>query len=111
MNKFNSIVVLSSLLAIGFILVIAPPIAMVSAYPDHSFRDIKNSKIGIKDDVIKTIFFKTRGEIPTDGSEGAFGYGVVLSDGRAIVITTHADVLDSQLQQSILDPVWHNHFV
>ena len=29
----------------------------------------------------------------------------------AIVTTTHAGVLDSELQQSILDPVWHNHFV
>ena len=75
------------------------------------FLDIENAKIGIKDDVIKKIFFETRDEIPTDGSAGAFGYGVVLADGNAIVTTTHAGVLDSILQDNILDPVWHNHFV
>lgn len=109
MNK-NCSIVLSTLLAIGLSLVIASPLAMMSAYTE-SFLDIKKADIGIKDDIIKTIFFKTRGEIPTDGSAGAFGYGVVLSDGKAIVTTTHAGVLDSEAQQSILDPIFHNHFV
>jgi hypothetical protein len=127
----NSSTVVLSLLMIGFSLV-----AMPASYAsdDHEksygysekydqeksygysknydqFLDIKNADIGIKGDVIKKIFIETRDEIPTDGSAGAFGYGVVLSDGKAIVTTTHAGVLDSELQLNIRDPVWHNHFV
>ena len=50
--------------------------------------------------------------IPTDGSEGAFGYGILTNDGDAILVTnTHAGVLDSEEQNYILDPTWHNHFV
>jgi hypothetical protein len=50
--------------------------------------------------------------IPTDGSEGAFGYGILTEDGDAILVsTTHAGVLDSEEQNYILDPTWHNHFV
>ena len=115
----NSSTVFLSLLMIGFSLVAMP--ASYASY-DHEksygysenydqFLDIKNADIGIKGDVIKKIFIETRDEIPTDGSAGAFGYGVVLSDGKAIVTTTHAGVLDSELQLNIRDPVWHNHFV
>ncbi len=54
----------------------------------------------------------TGGAIPTDGSEGAFGYGILTKDGNAIVVsTTHAGVLDSEDQDFIMDPVFHNHFV
>ena len=116
----NSSTVFLSLLMIGFSLV-AMPASYASS--DHEkpygyskdydqFLDIKNADIGIKGDVIKKIFLETRDEIPTDGSAGAFGYGVVLSDDKAIVTTTHAGVLDSELQfNNIRDPVWHNHFV
>jgi hypothetical protein len=115
----NSSTVVLSLLMIGFSLVAMP--ASYASY-DHqksygysenydSFLDIQNADIGIKGDVIKKIFIETRDEIPQDGSEGAFGYGVILSDGNVIVTTTHAGVLDSKLQVDINDPVFHNHFV
>ena len=109
MNRKSSIVVLSLLTAIGFGL-IASPIA-ASASSSDGFRDLRKAEIGVKYDVIKKIFFETRGEIPIDGSAGAFGYGVILADGKAIVTTTHKGVLDSEDQQGILDPIWHNHFV
>jgi hypothetical protein len=52
------------------------------------------------------------GLIPTDGSEGAFGYGILTEDGDAIVVvTTHAGVLDSEEQSSMEDPTWHTHLV
>ncbi|MDR4511041.1 MAG: hypothetical protein MRJ93_04975 [Nitrososphaeraceae archaeon] len=94
MNKRKgSMVLLSSLLAVSLSLVISSPLAMVWASSNgDDFREKKKADIGIKDDIIKTIFFKTRGEIPTDGSGGAFGYGVVTSDNKAIVTTTHAGV-------------------
>jgi hypothetical protein len=56
--------------------------------------------------------FTTGGPIPTNGSEGAFGYGILTDDGDAILVTTtHAGVLDSEEQNSIEDPTWHNHFI
>lgn len=59
-----------------------------------------------------TAIFETHGVVPTDGSDDAFGYGVMTSDGsHMIVTTTHAGVLDSETQKSTNDPVFHNHFV
>jgi hypothetical protein len=49
--------------------------------------------------------------IPTNGTEGSFGYGI-LTDGDTILIAhTHTGVLDSEAQRFIEDPIWHNHFV
>ena len=54
----------------------------------------------------------TEGEIPTYENEEAFGYGILTEDGDAILVaTTHPGVLDSEEQNYILDPTWHNHFV
>jgi hypothetical protein len=50
--------------------------------------------------------------IPTNGTEGAFGYGILTDDGDSILVThTHPGVLDSEDQRFIEDPIWHNHFV
>ena len=51
--------------------------------------------------------------VPTDGSKGALGYGLVTSKGLdgIIVTPTHAGVMDSAMQASASDPAWHNHFV
>jgi hypothetical protein len=56
---------------------------------------------------------QTAGTIPTDGSGGAFGYGILTSQGigAVIVSTTHKGVKDSITQRSAADPIWHNHFV
>jgi hypothetical protein len=65
--------------------------------------------------------FITGGPIPTNGTEGAFGYGILtddpfdeastLSGNTSLVTHTHQGVLDSEDQSSAEDPVWHNHFV
>jgi hypothetical protein len=50
--------------------------------------------------------------IPTNGTEGAFGYGILTDEGDAILVAhTHRGVLDSEDQSSIEDPIWHNHFI
>jgi hypothetical protein len=56
---------------------------------------------------------RTNGVIPTDGSGGAFGYGIITSAGltAVIVATTHQGVRDSVTQGSSAGPIWHNHFV
>jgi YVTN family beta-propeller protein len=55
----------------------------------------------------------TNGVIQTDGSGGAFGYGIVTSAGfsAVIVATTHEGVRDSITQGTGAGPIWHNHFV
>jgi hypothetical protein len=55
----------------------------------------------------------TNGVIPTDGSGGAFGYGIITSAGLSAVIvaTTHQGVRDSVTQGTGTGPIWHNHFV
>lgn len=65
--------------------------------------------------------FISEGPISTNGTEGAFGYGVLSVGGfsilgnysrnASIVTHTHGGILDSEDQSSIDDPVWHNHFV
>jgi hypothetical protein len=56
---------------------------------------------------------QTNGIIPTDGSGGAFGYGIITTQGLAAVIvaTTHQGVKDSVAQDAGAGPVWHTHFV
>jgi hypothetical protein len=65
--------------------------------------------------------FIAGGPIPTNGTEGAFGYGILTDDpfdeastlsGNVSLLThTHAGVIDSEEQSSADDPIWHNHFV
>jgi hypothetical protein len=56
--------------------------------------------------------------IPTNGTEGAFGYGFLTGDGgegggedTILVTHTHPGVLDSEDQGFVDDPIWHNHFI
>jgi hypothetical protein len=97
------------LLAIaGFIgtLFAAPVLATVA----ESFLIIEQAEVSSNGELEARLI--TEGMIPTDGSEGAFGYGILTEDGDAILVaTTHAGVLDSEEQNYILDPTWHNHFV
>jgi hypothetical protein len=56
-------------------------------------------------------------QIPTNGTHGAFGYGIITEDGdeeeddTILVAHTHSGLLDSESQRFIEDPIWHNHFV
>ena len=59
---------------------------------------------------VNSATMQTRSSIPKDGSQGAFGYGV-LTSGAVIVSTTHKGVLDSQTQGGNKNnPVFHNHY-
>jgi hypothetical protein len=102
---------LGLLVIAGFIgtLFAAPVLATVA----ESFLIIESARVTVEDDDELTTRLIVEGLlIPTDGSEGAFGYGILTEDGDAILVaTTHAGVLDSEEQNYILDPTWHNHFV
>jgi hypothetical protein len=87
-----------------------PPIFALTA---ESFLTLERANVSIDDDDELTTRLIVEGLlIPTDGTGGAFGYGILTEDGDAILVaTTHAGVLDSEEQNYILDPTWHNHFV
>ncbi len=98
-----------SLVAVLVIAVIMTPIVAESM---GSFLTINKAKIKTEPQVeIDEAKIKTDGKIPTDGSGGAFGYGIITTGDSIMVTTTHAGVLDSEDQADALDPVWHNHYV
>jgi hypothetical protein len=72
---------------------------------------IENASVGVNLDQNQLeATFTSEGPISTNGTEGAFGYGI-LSNNATLVTHTHQGVLDSEDQSSIDDPIWHNHFV
>ncbi len=79
---------------------------------DEAYLDIREATIDASSNEMSA-FLETHGHIPTDGSGGAFGYGILTTEGldAVVVSTTHAGVLDSEEQDDADDPVWHNHFV
>ena len=64
-------------------------------------------------DSTECMLLQTNGRIPTDGSGGVFGYGIVTSQGIAAVIVaaSHQGVQDSVTRGAGSGPIWHNHFV
>jgi hypothetical protein len=84
----------------------------VFASTAESFLTIERANVLTNDDDF-TIELTVEGLlIPTNGTEGTFGYGVLMDEGDTILVThTHPGILDSEAQSFIEDPVWHNHFV
>src|ERR671912_1830863 len=105
----NDKITLGLLVVAGFIgTVVAAPVLATTV---ESFLVIERARVTVDDEELRARL-TTEGDIPTDGSEGAFGYGILTEDGHAILVaTTHAGVLDSEEQNYISDPTWHNHFV
>jgi hypothetical protein len=105
----NDKITLGLLVVVGFIgTIVAAPVLATTI---ESYLIIQNARVSADDDELNARLI-TEGVVPTDGSEGAFGYGILTEDGDAILVsTTHAGVLDSEKQDYILDPTWHNHFV
>lgn len=79
---------------------------------DDDFRNIREATIDANSEEMSA-FLETHGHIPTNGDGGAFGYGILTTEGlnAVVVSTTHAGVQDSEEQTDANDPVWHNHFV
>jgi hypothetical protein len=88
-------------------------LAPVIASTIEDFLNIKTATVDINDDKVDRAKIQTDGHIPTNGDEGAFGYGIITDKGlgAVIVTTTHAGVYDSEEQDDAGDPVFHNHYV
>jgi hypothetical protein len=103
---------LGLLMVAGFIGTIfdASPVFASTA---ESFLTIERANVLTNDDDDFTIELTVEGLlIPTNGTEGTFGYGVLMDEGDTILVThTHPGILDSEAQSFIEDPIWHNHFV
>ncbi|AIF85272.1 hypothetical protein NTE_03243 [Candidatus Nitrososphaera evergladensis SR1] len=82
---------------------------LASAVSDYF--TLENAKVQVDESTVDARL-ETSGIIPQDG-QSAYGYGILTGAGNEgiIVSTTHAGVLDSELQRDASDPVWHNHFV
>jgi hypothetical protein len=109
-NEIKEGLALGLLVIAGFIgtLFASPVLATVA----ESFLVIERARVAVEDNELEARLITEGLLIPTDGSEGAFGYGILTDDGDAILVsTTHAGVLDSEEQDYILDPTWHNHLV
>ena len=87
-----------------------PPIFALTA---ESFLTLERANVSIDDDELTTRLIVEGLLIPTDGTGGAFGYGILTEDGddAILVAHTHPGVMDSEDQRFIEDPIWHNHFV
>src|SRR5919106_1559421 len=109
-NQIKEGLALGLLVTAGFIgILFASPVLATVA---ESFLVIERARVAVEDNELEARLITEGLLIPTDGSEGAFGYGILTDDGDAILVsTTHAGVLDSEEQNYILDPTWHNHFV
>src|SRR5829696_664164 len=110
----GNIFAIISIFAAGMIF---SPLAALS-YPDNDddYLDVQKAIIDIDKNIIKDIVFKTRGDIPQENRDKNFGYGVVtLSNNTLNVIATTSHpklgIVDSELQKSPKDPVFHNHYV
>ncbi|MDQ5860128.1 MAG: hypothetical protein M3278_04055, partial [Thermoproteota archaeon] len=90
--EMNDKIMLGLLVLAGFIGTTAAEPALAQALV--SFLIIEKAEVSANGELEATLF--TEGLlIPTDGSEGAFGYGILTDDGDAILVsTTHAGVLD-----------------
>ena len=102
---------LGVLLVAGFIGAIFD-IQSVFAPIAESFLTIERANVSIDDEELTARLTAEGLLIPTNGTEGAFGYGILTDDGDAILVAhTHPGVLDSEDQRFIEDPIWHNHLV
>ncbi|HJU95454.1 MAG TPA: hypothetical protein VJ643_05420, partial [Nitrososphaera sp.] len=109
-NEIKEGLALGLLVIAGFIgtLFASPVLATIA----ESFLVIERARVSVEDNELEATLITEGLLIPTDGSEGAFGYGILTDDGDAILVsTTHAGVLDSEEQSTIEDSIWHNHFV
>jgi len=107
----NQIIISMSMLLILMISPLTIAFASTSS-SDDDFLNIREATIDANSEEMNA-FLETHGHIPTNGDGGAFGYGILTTEGldAMVVSTTHAGVQDSEEQSDANDPVWHNHFI
>jgi hypothetical protein len=106
--------------ALGLIVVAVGLLGILSAihsvfgFAAESYLTIERSIISTADDQLTAELDVEGVLIPTNGTHGAFGYGIITGagdDATILVAHTHPGLLDSESQRFISDPTWHNHLV
>ncbi len=98
-----------TILGISFAAAFVFSMVLIPAYAGGHLT-IEKAKVDATPTEIKKAKIDTTGKIPTKG--GFVGYGIVTTGADIIVATTHAGVLDSELQKGDpMSPKWHNHYV
>jgi hypothetical protein len=84
----------------------------IAAIGTPDYRIIDKAVIAKSSNNVQAVL-QAHGHIPTNGEGGAFGYGILTTQGlNAIMVsTTHKGVYDSEDQRNANDPRWHNHYV
>ena len=86
--------------------------ASTAAIGTPDYRIIDKAVIAKSANNVQAVL-QAHGHIPTNGDGGAFGYGILTTQGlnAVMVSTTHKGVYDSEDQKGTNDPRWHNHYV
>ena len=98
-----------TILGISFAAVFVFSMVLIPAYAGgHLALDKTNIKV--KNLEISKVDIKVAVKIPTDGSAGAFGYGI-FTDGtnNVLALTTHAGIDDHPSQGGGAGPIFHAH--
>jgi len=85
--------------------------ASIAAIGTPDFRIIDKAVIAKSTNNVQAVL-QAHGHIPTKGERGAFGYGILTTQGlNAIMVSTTHEGKDSEDQTNAADTRWHNHFV
>jgi hypothetical protein len=111
MNTTTNSVILSALIAVSLFSAfafVAPAVVSATTLQNSA----KNAVTGATNENVRAII-QAHAPIAKDGSQGAYGFGVLTEKGLdgVIVATTHGGVKDSADQANESDPVWHTHYV
>jgi len=106
----NDTILYKGILAVSVVLILTiaiPATTVLAASP--GYLTIKRAVVssGALDALLQT-----NGNIPKDGSGGAFGYGIMTKagDNAVIIATTNDNIRDSTTQGTGSGPIWANHF-
>ena len=113
MTKTTLIASLGAIFAVSGAILLLGGGGMAIAQSVDDFLNIISATVIADSSELEKVRIFTGGEIPTDGSGGAFGYGIISDAGlEAIAVTTtHKGVLDSVAQVDANDGSFHNHYV
>ncbi|MDH3657679.1 MAG: hypothetical protein OEM77_06040 [Nitrosopumilus sp.] len=109
MTKTILAISVAAIFAIGML---SMPLGIADAM--GNFLDMKKVTVKTDSSEVEKAIFLTKGQIPTDGTGGAFGYGYITdaSLSAIAVTTTHDGFYDSETQdENNPGPIWHNHYV
>ena len=109
MNTRNAGII-SALVAVSLFsaFAVVVPAAIASSLQNH----VNNARTISNDETTRAVL-QAHYPIAKDGSQGAYGFGILTDKGvnAVMVITTHPGVKDSADQASASDAVWHTHYV